>query len=822
MKRALLDKNEHPGQGSARMALFMNLFKIFSRNLLRNKLTSIINITALSIGIAGCLFAFLMLDRHFNLDAFHENADNIFIAQNTIATKGETQTWGNSPLPLGPALKQDFPQVERFVRVNRRGCAVRRGDHIFDEPVHFVDEGFMDMFTFPLKYGNKHALSNRNAVILEENTALRYFGDRDPTGKELVFIFDRSQKVSFFVGGVIKELPKTASFRFRFLVRYEQQFQLGLARPDDWKQLTGATFIQLTGPGHIGVIASNTGRYVQRQNSADSHRPISEILFEPLRGMGKNTYKVRDSISMISLHPGQVLQIPISTLFLLLLACFNYMNAAMVTATRRSKEIGIRKVVGGSRLQLVLQFLGENILLCLLALPLGILLAETIILPAFNMAFGDFFNLSVLDVIGRGVFWLFMLGLLLFTGLSAGAYPAFYVSAFQPAQVFRGAQTIGGKRAFSLVLLVFQFMFAFIAVTSGITLAQNSIYQNNLDWGYGNGKDHILVIPIEDEYYGAYKNEIARHAAVLGTAGAAGHIGKRYRRAMVKTTEARGVTGGETGNHAVVRFDVGFDYVETMGLRLIEGRSFRRELSTDEDSALLVNRTLVTAMGWQTGVGKTIELEDKTYHISGVVQDFHYESFDKKIEPVVLSVSTPGAFNYLAVKVGAGSGAEVDTFCKQAWAKLIPSAPYRGYFQEDVFAVYLQIMDNLTVINIGWASVFLFITCIGLYGLVSLNIEKRIKEIGIRKVFGASFGSIVTLVAKHFIVLLIVAAWIALPATYFMLNLLLDLLMPYHAGVGLSSLLLALVIVSAAALLTVSLQVYKAAVSNPAQTLRAE
>jgi ABC-type antimicrobial peptide transport system permease subunit len=676
----------------------------------------------------------------------------------------------------------------------------------------------MEMFTFPLKYGNKHALSLRNAVVLDEETAWRYFGDENPLGKQLSIIFNNKQKESFIVRGVAEEFPETASFGFSILVNYEKQFKLGLSDRNNWKQLTSATFIQLSHPENIHTITAGMNRYIELQNAANSLRPMSKLVFEPLRSMGRNTYKVRDSISHISLHPSQVIQLPISTLFLLLLACFNYMNISIVAAARRVKEIGIRKVVGGTRLQLVIQFIGENLLLCLIALPLGIAFTQYVILPAFNTAFGDFFNLSIMDFTSDMNLWFFLVGLLLLTGFSAGAYPAFYISAFQPTHIFKGSQTTKGKRVFTRILLAFQFVFSLIAVISGIVFTQNSIYQNNLDWGYN--QEQVIVIPIESEYYTMYKDEIARHSNILSTAGCRMHIGKSYRQVVVKTIETE--TVGEANNYAVVSFDVGFDYVETMGLRLKEGRSFRRILKTDIDQAVIVNETFVNHMGWQNAMGKKVFLEKKTYQVIGVMEDFHYRVFTEKIEPALLRISPGDTFNYLAVKVRAGTAQQTVGFLQKTWGQVIPAAPYTGFFQDDVFAVYLQIMENLTIINIAWAIIFLFITCTGLFALVSLTITKRMKEISIRKVLGASLPEIIQLVTMDFIILIVIASVIALPTTYFLLNFLLDALIEYNVGVGPFALILAFVFVFAAALLTIFSRVYKAAASNPADNLRFE
>lgn len=795
-----------------------NYFKLAGRNLIKNKLISFINIVGLSIGIGGCIFAFLTLNKHLNLDAFHQNAENIFVVENTLSAKGEEQLWGNSPMLLGSALQSDFPQIDRFVRMNYQLAIVRHGDNLFNETIQFVDDGFLDMFTFPLKYGNKRVLYDRNAIVLDEKTALRYFGDENPIGKELILVFDNTQTETFIVRGVAEELPKTASFGFSILVNYEKQFSLGLIDRNDWQQLTSATFIQLSDPENIHTIAASTNRYIELQNSANSIRPMSTIIFEPFRSMGRNSYKVRGSISAISLYPVQIIQMPLSCFFLLLLACFNYINIGVVAAARRVKEIGMRKVMGSNRMQLVRQFIGENMLLCLIALLFGIALTEYVIIPGFNITFGDVFNLSIMDTASSINIWLFLAGLLFLTGFVAGGYPAFYISAFQPVDIFKGTQTIKGKRIFTRILITFQFMFSLMAVVGGVVMVQNGIYQNNLDWGYD--QEQLIVIPIDSRNYTMYKNEIAQHSNILSTAGAQMHIGKPFGQAVVNTIETE--TMGEVNNYAVARFDVGFNYIETMGLRLKEGRSFHRGLSTDMDQAIMVNETFVTQMKWGNAIGKQVFLNEKAYDVIGVLEDFHYRIFMYKIEPTILRIAPEETFNYLTVKVNAETAPQTAEFLRETWQQLIPATPYSGFYQDEIFAVYLQMWDRSMTINIVWAVIFLFITCMGLFGLVSLTIAKRMKEISIRKVLGASMSNIVQLVNRDFVTLLIIASVFALPAVYFALNFLLDALMEYNVEVGPSALVLAVAFVFVTAILTVSSQVYKAANSNPVDALRVE
>lgn len=431
--------------------MLKSYFKLAIRNLFKHKMTSFINVFGLSVAVGCCIFGFLFLNRHYTLDEFHENAERIFLIQNTISVKGDVQTWGNSPMPLGPALQNDFPQIKRVVRMNHQSATVRYNDNYFHETIQFADDGFLEMFNFPLMMGDKAALQDRNAIILNEETAQRYFGEENPLGKELIVYFNNTEKAAFFVRGVAAEFPQNASFQFSMLANYEKQFDANLVEAGDWQRLTSATFLELTDHRQVSAIADAGGRYIELQNAADADRPMTAFVMEPLLDMGRNAYKVRGDICSIAVEPSQVISMFLSSFFLLLLACFNYMNIGIVSATLRLKEIGIRKVSGSSRLQLIRQFLTENIILCFITLVLGILLAEYVFVPGFNNAFGVF-DLA-LDITTNTQLWFFLAMLLLITGIGAGAYPAFYISKFQPVTIFGGNQTIKGRRIFTRILL---------------------------------------------------------------------------------------------------------------------------------------------------------------------------------------------------------------------------------------------------------------------------------------------------------------------------------------------------------------------------------
>ena len=423
-------------------AMLMNYFKLAYRNLLRNKVPATINIVGLSIALACCVVVYTFLAAWHSMDSYHENGERIFLALHDVEREHQVETWGRMPMPIGPALERDFPQVERTVRVNWNGATVQRGEQAFDELITFVDVGFFEMLTFPLKYGSPEALKDPNAVILNDQMATKYFGDQNPVGETLMMTFGHQHRVAVTVGGVAEKFPSNTGFRFGFLMRFDRQHDLGLEDLDDWANLTAGLFVQVKEPGDVEMIAAQMARYLPLQNAASLDWPIQSFSFDNFANPSPDAHLVRGRIAEAA-HPALSIFFIATALFMLALSCFNYINIALGAASRRLKEIGMRKVIGGNKRQLVLQFMTENILLCFLALLVGIVIAKAFLVPLFNSIFILQLDLTFWGNLGL---WVFLVGLLLFVGVASGAYPALYVASFQPITIFRGRQRLAEDR----------------------------------------------------------------------------------------------------------------------------------------------------------------------------------------------------------------------------------------------------------------------------------------------------------------------------------------------------------------------------------------
>ncbi len=791
--------------------MFATYVKLAYRNLIKNKLSSFINLTGLSVAIGCSIVFFLLLDKEYTSDRFHENADRIFLVIYTLEGDESAKRWGDSPLPLGPALESEFPQIERAVRLMDVNATVRRESHVFNESIRFVDPDFLEMFTFPLKSGRTDSLMEQNALILSHDMAEKYFGEQDPVGEQLTLTLSPNRQESYIVRGVAEEFPHNASFSFGILASVGKLRDIGILEDDNWNTFVRGTFVQVKNRGDTSEIAGRMGRHIQRHNAANVDRPVASFAFEPLPSLSWESQEIERSVSAGSTPQALILLFVIG-LFLLIQACFNYVNITLGSSTRRLKEIGIRKVVGCQRTQLVTQFLGENVLMCLLALFGGLLVTEFILLPGLMGIMESPERFSLLDLFKSSHLWLYLVLVLVLTGIGAGAYPAWIITRLQPVNIMKDKFKIGGRKRFTSVLLSIQFGIAFVIIALVAAFLQNDRYQKRRDWGYSQA--HVINIHLEDAaQFPALRNGVALNPNVVSAAGTAHAVGRSRSQAVVEVAAEK---------HEVVRFDVGLDYLEIIGVRLQEGRFFRADLSTDFDSAIVVNQRFVREMGWSRAVDQTVRYENRLFNVIGVAQDFHHDFFFEEIRPAFMRLIPEGSYNYLSVRVSPGTGVQAAAVLNDLWRKLFPDAVYSAFFQDSVFEQGFRNNMTITKIFTATAVITLLISCMGLFGLVTLMISMRRKEFGIHKVMGASVAQISRLITRRYALLLSASMILGLPISYLFLKALLDGVYKYHMPLGPLPFLLAGLVILVTAFLTIAAQVYKAAVRIPIEAIRYE
>ncbi|MBT1696623.1 ABC transporter permease [Fulvivirgaceae bacterium PWU4] len=783
--------------------MLRNYFKTALRNLLRQKITLFINVACLSVAVGCSIVAYLFVDNHVNREWYHANAEKIFLVERQAREEGDLYTYGTTPTPLGPAMT-DLAPVVRTVRVAISQATILSGGNEFDERIRLVDPGFMDMFTLPLVDGNSSALRDKNAVFLSQDLARKYFGEENAIGRTLQIKLQDQAERSFVVRGVTEHIPSQSCVEFSIFMSYENRFETGSTHSDDWNNLTQATFIQVDNPADIARVASQMKPFITLQNAADkTNTPVKAFIFENLLDIKRNVGNVKNSIAGRKLSwQGVIMFSSIATL-LLLLSCFNFINISMAAAGTRLKEIGIRKVIGGNKLQLIFQFLTENVVVCLAAFIIAVALTGSFLLPAFNNIFG---NGLIMDFSLRINLWLYMGALLVLVGVVSGLYPALYIASFKPVVILRDRLRFGSKNRFMQFLLSFQFVLAFVTMMASVGLTLNLIDLKNRDWGYDH--ENILVVKVKspEQYNRMYKTALEQ-SQVLSVAGAKQHAGI-YRTEM-------NVTAGEAQSHAIV-FEVGNHYLETMGFHLTSGRS------PGTRSEVVVNELFARQFGWETGEGRTIVIDSTTYAVTGVVRDFHHDSFQNDIEPLVFRLGDESQFTYLVMRTAPGSAAQASASLNSAWKHDFPDVAFHYFFQDQAFDEMYENSNGLLRIFTFTTVLALLMSCVGLFGLAAQRALSKMKELCIRKIFGIPQVKAILLVNGHFLVLLTVSALVATPVSYLILTAVLDSFYTYRMEIGPASFIIAYLLVIVTMLLTLLKKFVEITRMNPADILRNE
>jgi putative ABC transport system permease protein len=789
--------------------MITNYIKVAFRNLWRNKLYAFINIFGLSVAIGCCIVAYLNLQFNDDFDAFHANARAIFRVESVRTVNGAGTLWGIVPVPLAPALQKDFPAIVRAVRFTERVAVVRSGEQVFNEQIGYADKDFFEMFSFPMVLGPKDVLKDRDKAVISERYALKYFGKENPIGRQLRILYREGLQQIVTVGAVVKKIPGNSSIRFDILLSSEQLEAGGLDNLADWSHWTSTAFVQLDDPGRIAALRSATARYVAIQNSANPKNPISGLEFEPLLDIIKTSRELKGNSLVTGSPPSAIVGPTIVAVLLLLMACFNYVNTSIAFSFNRMKEIGIRKVVGGNRTQLVRQFLGENLVVCALSMVVALGVAELLV-PGFRNLF-PFVEIE-LNYLQNVRLLLFLIGLLITTALLAGAYPAYYITAYRPAALLRGTQKIGKSTLLMRTLLAAQFAMSMVAVGTGIVFAINAQFQGRLDVGYS--MDRLINVPVANEsQFTIFRDELGKDPRVEHLAGSRDQVFFGWGR---KTIQSDGTV------REAQLFSVGFDYMETTGFRLKQGRLFSRDLQSDEAKSAIVTEKTVREFGWSEPLGKTLEIDTARYTVIGVIEDFYNNGVWRPIEPSIFRMANPSAFRFLVAKISDRQTATALTFLSQTWSRLFPDAPFEGFFQERAMLEGISVSHSITVLFAVIGSLALVISTMGLFALVSLGIARRTKEIGIRKVLGASVASLLQLLNKEFILLLLLSSVAADVMGFYSAKSLLDGIYAYHTEVSIFALIVANATVLITGLVTAGLQTFRVATANPVEALRYE
>lgn len=792
--------------------MLKNYLKLGFRNILKNRLSAFINAFGLALAIGCCLVVFKFSSWYFVRDTAHANRESIFVVERIVNEDGRQQLYGTSPAPLGPALKNDLPQVIDQSRFTHGDGIFAFEDQVFHEWVTFVDGSFYDIFDFPLKWGNPAQFTQPNAVVLGEAASEKYFGSKDPVGKDITIRFatgEEEKEIAFTVQGVLDKIPDNSTFQFNILLPYEARKSIYAEVNPDWNNHANATFLLLQDSEEAPLLTRQMNPYLAQYNEKNQAWETAAFHLQPLTGMLQHSVDVARSTFDGSAIQGLILLLSIVAI-LLSLACFNYMNIAVASASTRIKEIGVRKVVGGVRAQIIIQFLIENALLCTIAAGIGLLLAKFIFLPWFNSV-GDLNFIFEINPLKDPVLLLFLIGMIVLTTLGGTAYPAFYLSSFKPVTVLKNKIKFGGKNRFRKILLGLQFFLSFLAIFYAIAFLAIAKEANQKHWGYNpEGLINIRLTAQESfEALTASMRTIPDVQLVTGSIHTPG----------ISAEELAVQHNGQ--DYPVRGLQVGQNYMEVLGLEMINGRSFNGVALGDYDNSIIINETFKKRLAWNDALGQKLTIDDKEYQVIGTVRDFYQEAFDQELAPMVLRLAPDSLLTSLVLKTNSEDLSAVTLAASNQWKQLYPQLPFRHFYQDGVFHRYFLTVSQIGKVLSATAFLTIIISIIGLFGLSMLILSRKMKELSVRKVLGANLLELSFQVNKDFVWTITIAIIIGIPLGYILLKQISDMLYP-EASMPITSFGIAIISLLVMTLLSVSKHIYTLAMSNPSNHLRDE
>ena len=806
--------------------MIRNWFKVAFRNLLRHKGYSLINLLGLAVGLTCAILILLYVRDELSFDRYAPKADSIYrlALEAQTANRGLVRT-ARTPPPWAPALARDYPEVLDFVRIKTPLVSWLVGyeerDRRFNEKgFYFADPSVFEVFGLRLLRGDPEtALKEPNSLVLTEKAAARYFGREDPLGKVLRI----DNTYDFRVTGIVQDVPRRSHIGFDILASFESlnvlpiygggrydTFERSGLNPDVYTYLllkdgTDPAVLERKMPAFL---QARLGRQLAQANVRLTPflQPLVDI---HLRSNLDAELRANSSVSDLYIYTAVAL-------FILAIACINFMNLATARSAGRAREVGIRKVVGAERRQLVGQFLGESLLLAMISLVLALALAK-LLLPAFGALAGKALSLSFADP-------LLLLGgfaLALVVGTASGSYPAFFLSAFRPANVLKGSFHPGGSNVLlRKALVVFQFGIALVFIIGTAVVYEQIRYIRTKPLGFD--KTNVVVLPLGDPrarpLFQAFKDRVLQSPGVLAASGATSLPGGLVNVALVVPE------GAPPDGQAAVDFNlVGYDFFRTLGIAFAAGRDFSRQFPSDLQQAVILNETAVRFFGWKDSpLDKRVRLGNLDCRVIGVVKDYHVKSFHDRVGPLVVHLSpTPDGLLYAALKIGPKDTQATLAAIEGQWRQVYPHDPFVYSFLEDDFDGLTRAEDARGRVFLAFSALTVFIACLGLFGLASFSAEQRKKEVGIRKVLGASASGLTGMLTMDFVKLVLLSCVVAGPVAYFVMSRWLRGF-AYRVRMGWWIFPAAAVLAVFVALLTVGFQAVRAALANPADSVRIE
>jgi putative ABC transport system permease protein len=809
--------------------MFKNYFKTAFRNLARNKVYSFINIAGLSLGLACAMLIMLYVKDEVSFDRFHKNVQNIY---RVVSTSPQGEKMGSTGALQGPRFTQHVAGIESFVRLSNGKQNIKTSNYVQTQDLMYADTNFFSVFSFPLLWGDaKTCLADPHSIVLSEDIAVRQFGTTDAVGK-IVMLKQDSNFVPYKVTAISKRCPQNSSIQFEVLL----PITISAADEQDdenWFGFSLNTFVVLNNNVKLQTVEKQMQRFyladakqafnaIQKENGGNQNAAMSTYFLQPYVAMHLSTeLPVNNNFMHLrkaALHLNNGLtnsSNPVYSyilsgiaLFVLLIACINFVNLTIARSVKRAKEIGIRKVIGGNRKQLMFQFLGESFFLCSIAFVLAIALAQWV-LPLFGHLSNKALSLSYLFDTKLVAAYIV---LYIITGFLAGFYPALVLSGYHPVQTLYNRFQVAGKTYLQKGLVVLQFSLAsfLIIATFSIYAQFNFLTKTNLGYDDSN----LIITEVHDTKHAdaaIFKNELMKNPNIAGVSAKNGG------------TWQAGIMLNDSGINAQYE-TVDENYLPLLKIPSVAGRNFSPSFPADSVQSVIINESFAKAANWKNPVGETVHLNwgnIETYRVIGVIKDYHFASLNDKIMPQLFGMKNDNLYGSYYIKIKPGSETASLQWIQKLFQQFYPTDPFSYVFQKDVNRKEYADLEKWKQVMLFGAVLTIFISCIGLFGLSVLSSEKRTKEIGIRKVLGASVSDIVTTLSKDFLLLVFTALIITIPFAWLATNNWLKqypyriaLSMPLFAGAGLLVILIAMI--------TISFQSIKTALANPIKSLRTD
>ena len=793
--------------------MFRSYFKTGLRNALKHKWPTLINSAGLALAIGSTLVVYVFMEDTFYNDSMHENLEEIYVVEKTVQQDDGEKRYCSSPEPLGPELEANFPKIERTARFTHGGGTFRFKDQVFQEWVTFTDPAFFDIFSFPLLYGKAEDFGERNALFLSESLAAKYFGDKNPVGEELQIRFSRDGEeytAGFEVRGVVEKLSMNSSFFFNILIPYDRQLELGRVSFTDWGEGTGATFVQIPAGTKLDEIENNLSPLISKANTDVTAWPVASFQFQPLSKIKRIGPLYEDNMFNSSHLVANIMLLAISGI-LILLVCFNYMNTTIATAVGRLKEISMRKVMGSNRKQLVMQFLAENAVVCFAGLLLGLLLAQTVFFDLVDNLINQPF-IAALSFRLNLRFAAFLVFLLLLMIIGGSAYPAMYLSRLQPIDIMQDKVRMTSKNRFRKTLLGLQFMLTFVMIFTTVAFSGHMNKLKGLDWGYQ--PDATMVVHVDNEKeYDRFKQEISSFPEIRHVTGGKHAIGKSSEQVSV-------FSDGE--KYDVEELIVGLDHFKAVGIPLASGRYPDSRTKTDGEKSIMINEQMRRKLGWDNAVGRTIKLDSQNYTVIGELANFRHRDFFQSIDPMVYRFCGEEEYRFMTLHLENADFSAINPKLDQAWKKTFPGQVFEYFYQDEVFREYFEGMNSVIGILTISSVIAIFISVIGLFGLVMLILASRMKEISIRRILGARLFDVGKLVNGEFFWPLMLAIVLGAPLAHFLVKSMLEQLSPENTEIGILPFVLTVLVILVLPLISASGHIYRATNKDPVVYLRKE